>query len=178
MIIILEGPNKSGKSTIVRHLQTEYPEHNWKVIKSSAPKPGTNVFKEYIGVIEVMKNFPGNYILDRFHWGSLVYGPIYRGKKDFSLASFLNIEIKLRKLGAVVINTENTFEYLKDLYERENEEFATVDNLQEEIDRYVKVRNHSILPIIRHKVGEKDIIKNGELKSLIEGYNENILNIQ
>ena len=59
MLIILEGTNKSGKTTLANYIQEKFKDKNWKYIKCSQPKivDGENqAFNEYNSIIDSLKD--------------------------------------------------------------------------------------------------------------------------
>lgn len=76
MIIIVEGADKTGKSTLVEQIQKQHP--NFSVIHTGPPKTN-NPAREYAR--ELLKRIKAgeNVIYDRMCLGELVYGPLIRG---------------------------------------------------------------------------------------------------
>lgn len=99
MIIIIEGPDGSGKTTLAEKLsrQTGYP-----VVHRSQPKTEEEkkqMLASYLGAIETGKNI----IFDRCWYSEMVYGPVMRDESVISYPEMYFIEEKLTKHGALII---------------------------------------------------------------------------
>jgi thymidylate kinase len=88
MLVIVEGLDRCGKSTLVEHLRKRYfTSPNILVHHSSSPPkvPDPNVWElnHYSSLFATSKFLVDNYfynvIFDRFHLGAAVYGEKYRG---------------------------------------------------------------------------------------------------
>lgn len=89
MIVIIEGPDGSGKSTLISQLRAST-ELYCHVLSTSGPPPGFNAVIEELGWLA---NFPRSLFLicDRYRLISeTIYGPILRGK---SLVGAFNMHL-------------------------------------------------------------------------------------
>ncbi len=89
MLIICEGADRVGKSTLVKALQelTGFDTHHF-----SSPPDAESAKNEYFGFIE--DNVGKDFILDRSWLGELVYGPIWR---DYEVDYFKELQRKLQR---------------------------------------------------------------------------------
>lgn len=99
MIIIIEGPDGAGKTTLANQLsrQTKY-----DIVHRSQPKTDDekkHMMSEYVAVIKSSKNI----ILDRCWYSEMVYGPIMRDASVISYPEMYELEKLLAKAGAIVI---------------------------------------------------------------------------
>jgi thymidylate kinase len=89
-IIILEGPDGAGKSTLALRLKQLVTANDGRAVirHTTKPFPGEDVFKTYLnnilGALIDVRNGT-TVIFDRFHLGELVYGSIIRGKSAFDM---------------------------------------------------------------------------------------------
>lgn len=100
MIIIIEGPDGSGKTTLAEKLskQTGYP-----VVHHSYPKTDEEkrmMLSYYLDTIETGKNM----IIDRCWYSEMVYGEAIRGSSAISFPEMYLLETKLAKHGALIIH--------------------------------------------------------------------------
>ena len=150
-IIILEGENKTGKTTIadLLHKKTGY-----KIYKSS--QPGKNPFNEYMEVLDKIGN--KNAIIDRFHLGEFVYGPIYRGKCGLTMEQMKKIEDRLLEKDSMLIYCYDTSANIHKRFISENEEFAKYDKVIATLFQYDNILKETRLPILKHRMkSERDI---------------------
>lgn len=99
MIIIIEGPDGAGKTTLANQLsrQTKY-----DIVHRSQPKTDDekkHMMSEYVAAIKSSKNT----ILDRCWYSEMVYGPIMRDASVISYPEMYKLEKLLAKAGAIVI---------------------------------------------------------------------------
>lgn len=161
MIIILEGENKCGKTTLAQHIVDTF---NFDYIKCSQPKGDP-----YIQYMEILKNIKGNTVIDRFHIGESVYGPIYRSKGALSEEQIRNIELKALALNAVLIYCHDNASNIAERFNREKEEFASNDKIAVALKIYEEQIEKTILPVFLHKMmTPMDILKTLKIDKIIE----------
>ena len=98
-IIILEGIDGSGKTTLATHLKELSP---WPATIIHRGPIQTSVFEEYVApLFEV--DTDELFIADRWHLSELIYGPIYRGESLIDEEMFDQIETALNHLGVIRI---------------------------------------------------------------------------
>jgi len=82
-IIVVEGPDLAGKTTLVQNLVANL--MNVEMLRQGPPPSGVDILEHYLRPIqdwcyEPMIIRPDWLILDRWHVGELIYGPLLRGK--------------------------------------------------------------------------------------------------
>lgn len=97
MIVILEGVDKAGKTTLAEKLKEEL---HWPIVHFG--KPGPRPADEYIVFLKELKD--KDVICDRFFVGQFVYGPLFRGSVGMTPVEVVTIERLCRKIGAVLIH--------------------------------------------------------------------------
>ena len=146
-VIILEGCDKTGKSTLAKELQER---HGYKVIKCSNPKGDPYV--EYVTKLLGEDNV----IFDRFLYGELVYGPIYRRKSQLNANQVQNLELLLRSRDAVVVYCHAGVDFIKRKFTEENEDFAKAEHVERILSGYEDVLSRSTLRVIRRAIPTSD----------------------
>lgn len=139
-VIILEGVDKTGKSTLAKDLSalTGYP-----VVHLSVPPEDVDYEKHLISLIAF---HPDGVIFDRFHLGDYVYAGLTREEPALSPRGFVNVERHLANRSAVIVYC---WAELKDLQRRFVEDGETlipsseISRLQA---RYVSILKTSELP--------------------------------
>lgn len=99
MLIVLEGVDGAGKTTLTDRLLKHLPYETTRRLRSGPL--GQDPFREYEWRLKGYRPFSEeNIIADRWHVGELVYGPLYRGHSRLTAAGARHVEMYLDKLGA------------------------------------------------------------------------------
>lgn len=158
MILILEGENKTGKSTIARYICDHY---DFDYIKCSQPKGDPYV--EYMEILKKIERSGRNTVLDRFLYGEFVYGPIYRGKSGLSETQKRNIELKALSLNAHVIYCSDDPKNIAKRFKEEKEEFASEKLIKRTLELFSQVISEAIIPVSFHRMKSSDDIIHNEI---------------
>lgn len=142
MIICLEGVDGTGKSTlasaIVKELEQRFPDD--QVIYKHATQIKSDVFTEYT---EPLQDYiPGggvHYVLDRWHIGEEIYGPLYRGESKFDKASLRWTELFLASKGMRTWLLVQEHDELKKRLEARGEDFIDLDDILHIQDEYKRL---------------------------------------
>ena len=135
MIIVLEGADHTGKST----LAAELVKLGFRYTHFGPPKPGENLFERYTRALDQVKRGE-DVVFDRLHLGELVYGPVMRGKSQLTLPQARLINRYLfAKGGVLVMCTAPPAEIIAGWKSRQKDEY--VDG-QEKIEAVIKGYTH------------------------------------
>lgn len=141
MILIVEGANRTGKSTMIDYLKSlaessdvPFVLYNDRINKNEhvgiAPKGMYNYAKEVISDLLVNDRNDGLIVFDRFHISELVYGEAFRG---YTNDYMLKVDGFLDLMDAKTLYMKSDFEHVEDrhkaleyeaLQNRFNEAFA------------------------------------------------------
>ena len=101
MIILLEGPDKAGKTTLAQNLMTSLVDTGKNVRLLRRGPIQNDVFTEYLRPLDdlIGKSADTIYILDRWHVGELIYGPLLRDESQLTLAQAAYLEMVLQSFG-------------------------------------------------------------------------------
>lgn len=118
MLIIVEGPDGAGKSTLVNQL-TEYIIHSTHArvmrLHARSPKPGSDSFKEYVVPLLGYRPYdPFHVICDRWHLGERVYPKILGRETDMTREVFDRVEGFLDSRGAILVRPYVSVSTLKE----------------------------------------------------------------
>lgn len=125
MIIVLEGPDLAGKSTLARALADVT---DLEVIHRGPPTQ--HPLYEY----EPAGKWTG--ICDRWHLGETVYGPLLRGESKLDDAQLWHVAAYLRARGAIVVLLMTPLETILDRYAQRGDSLIKYDDLVRIYDRY------------------------------------------
>lgn len=95
MLVIIEGPDKSGKTTLAKEIEKQF---CYKYAHFSAP--GVDPASEYASFFSGISSPT---VCDRSYFGERVYGPLLRGTSKISNLQYAVIERICRLKGAVFI---------------------------------------------------------------------------
>lgn len=174
MIVVLEGVDSTGKTTLANQLV----ERGFEYFHFGPPQK--HALWEYTEAIEAYR--PGNnWVFDRLHWGELVYGPAYRGKSELGIPGFIWLEALLESRGAVTVFTVGQPERMSERVTRDKDDYVKydVDHLKSLQDEYFKLLVPSRTRVFVHNidlgltVSVDEIIRGGEhLEGRIRQLNE------
>lgn len=176
--IILEGPDRSGKSTLKDQL---YDTYQLNLVHFTAPKdnltktdyvltPGISVFWQIYNW--VMNNSIKNnqsMIFDRFAYSDTVYGPIYRNFGDVYFGQYETVFMNLlmRSIGTIVVHCQlEDAEKNWQLVNEENEGYLDKDRLMYVRNKYDEIFKDPKFPL---PVFHYDFMKNS-FKDVFEFY--------
>ena len=121
MIIMLEGPDLAGKTTLAKMIRRRIKN---SVIVHRGPPTGT-WDDEYLKPLQEMYETGGAYILDRWHWGETIYGPILRGRSIVDDDALEVIETWCTEHGVTRVLLMPSYELLRKRWEQQGDELVT-----------------------------------------------------
>lgn len=97
MLIVLEGVDGAGKTTLTERLLHQFPD----AIRLHSGPLKEDPFRAYEWRLRDYRPDSSQVIItDRWHVGELIYGPLYRGASKLTAAGARHVEMYLDKLGA------------------------------------------------------------------------------
>ena len=145
MIIVLEGPDLAGKSTIAKELQEHYERRNYiaKIVKFSQPEATGPIalFAEYVRSVYLAYSaefrVPDTvHIFDRLHVGEWIYGPRKRANSQLSWNQLVAIDDMLDAINARKFYVHQTKATLTERFHKRGETFVTPLELLDIADHY------------------------------------------
>ena len=127
MIIVIQGCDKTGKTTLAKKLAQM---HNLKYIHVTKPKTD-NPQQEYIDII--LNNDNVDIVVDRLHIGQNVYGPLYRNTQ---IRNFEKLQNLLLQKEAICIHATNSVQNITNLFEIQNQDFAKKQHVQIIVNKF------------------------------------------
>src|SRR5262245_36173568 len=107
MLIILEGPDGTGKTSLAQRLAVQlavkYPRDRVEVLHRGVPSPTSHPLDEYVlPLLDYGPNEGRHIVCDRWHWGEYVYPRALKRESRMDDAVFRYVELFLQSRGAVI----------------------------------------------------------------------------
>lgn len=156
MIIILEGPDGAGKTTLAEALRHRLqPDRMTQIVKHG---PYTNLVPEelckiYFRSMTQALTYNDHVIMDRSWLSERIYGNVYRGGADrVDMPRKRMLERVALARGAVVVHCQPSFELCATAFtSRSDDEYLdTLKQLQQVYDEYETLKLHTSLPVIHY----------------------------
>lgn len=167
LTIILEGENKTGKSTLAKYLKEKF---GFKVVKCSQPKGDP-----YVEYVRKLKAANGLTVFDRFLYGELVYGPLYRDKSQLTPEQVRNLELLAMAKNTIVVHCTDEVKNILKRFKQDKEDFATTDKVEATVEAFNNVILKSKLPKLVHVMKTRlDLTKKKKIDAVVKLKNENV----
>lgn len=154
MLIIVEGADGVGKTTFVKHLQQLT---DAAVLHRGVPTHD-NIWDEY--TLDLLQYEPqtspargvNNIICDRWHWGELIYGPLYRGESKLTGDGlYFSLEDWLNRRGVVVALLDHDEDVILRRWATRGEDYLQPEHLAHVLEKYEGIANASRLPVLKYQ---------------------------
>lgn len=147
MLIILEGPDGAGKSTLAQVIERELHDDTLASVEVWRKGPPTrHPLDEYeVPLLEYRPGLDRHLILDRWHWGERVYPDVLNRSTELDDAMWLHVELFLRSRGAYVVHVDASSAELKRRVTERGDDLIKPVQLAEIRLRFWYVHDDSIL---------------------------------
>lgn len=143
MFCILEGVDGGGKSTVANQLTSELESRGFLTQSLHRGVPERDVLEEYQLDVEWFRpNSDTAIVADRWHWGDIVYGELYRGSSylgGINGGTFRYLELFLRSRGAISVLIENDPQVIIQRLAARGEDYLKTEHVPHVIERYREV---------------------------------------
>ena len=149
MILIFEGPDNGGKSTICKLLTEQYEVNFDKFIRHHNPTEMLIQVMETLQHPEERGWDKGVTVLDRWYYPSDINNErVYTGEVSILEPYRKRIEDALKKLDTHLIYVVAPIEVIKERYDKRGDEFVGFDQIAEVYEAYIKFMEETSLPVM------------------------------
>jgi thymidylate kinase len=156
MIIIIEGPDGSGKTTLANQLSKQT---GYKIIHRVQPKTEEEkaiMMGEYLQTIRSGKNM----IFDRCWYSEMVYGPVMRDASVIGYPQMYDLERQLSKAGAMIIYCTDSKAALWSRCQDRGEDYivdrTTFDKICDGFDQLFAAPHY--IPVVTYKCPDMHVL--------------------
>jgi len=128
MLFVVEGPDKAGKTTLVKELQAHL-EGEVEVLHSGPIQ--RHPLDEYVRRVDCALQEYDHVVCDRLHIGEQIYGPLLRGESRMPNYVEDWIDLYLRSRGAVLIWVDTPMTVIYNRIRSEGDELIDVDQVKQ-----------------------------------------------
>jgi hypothetical protein len=140
-VIVLEGPDGAGKSTLARRIiehdalltRRRHLMHRGP-IRSDALTEYLRPLNEVVD--DAQNGVDSVFVFDRWHVGELIYGPILRGRSRLTDVQAVYIEMVLQSLGCCFLHVSQPIHALEARWEIEPDDLIKKEQLREIANKY------------------------------------------
>lgn len=148
-IIVLEGPDMAGKTTLARNISVDSALRGFHITQLKRGPLHGDPMHEYLDFLAALtterRHSNEVIIMDRWHVGELIYGPLLRGQSRLSLAQAAYVENVIQTFGANFWHVTADLPTLEDRYDIRGDTLIKkqwLGQLSDEYFRYVADRPH------------------------------------
>ena len=150
MLIVIEGTDASGKTTLVSEIQKQlkslFPNKDIEFFHKSKPDEMTRrwVLKDYVTSIENSNWNERIGVADRWHWGEVTYAPLKRPESDkdgyglLGIAGWRWVELFLASRGVSQTWLYQPLDVIKQRLSTRGDDYVSVDELDQILAQYRK----------------------------------------
>lgn len=157
MLIILEGVDGGGKSTLAQLLYERLRNDlGCRVLTRGQPK--ATPLEEYILDLDTYEPGSGEHVVcDRWHVGEMVYGPLYRSASRVGPVEDLYIEMFLRAKGALVVLCHEDTDTITARLRSRGEDFLQHEHVEHVQEWYLEWLHRTSVIAIAVSAGEASV---------------------
>lgn len=145
MLIIIEGPDNTGKTRLARHLQEVF---SLEYIHCSKPKTD-NPYVEYCELADSIKKPT---VIDRAHLGEYVYSKLWREGCSISEKKFQDLDLKFMEVFqyVVVIHAQAPNDVILERCKKNNEKLLMPDQIEKCANLFHEIISKTDIPVVNY----------------------------
>jgi len=154
MLIVIEGTDASGKTTLVSEIQKQLNDlfpNNVEFFHKSKPEEMTRrwVLKDYVTSVENFDWTKKIAVADRWHWGEVTYAPLKRPESSsdgyglLGVAGWRWVELFLSSRGASQVWLYQPLEVIQKRLSTRGDDYVSVDELDSILSQYRKAASQT-----------------------------------
>lgn len=151
MLIIVEGPDGTGKSTLVSQIADKFNEYNVKIMHAGPPT-GHPLDEYVVPLVDYQVRHAYSFrefvICDRWHLGELVYPTVLDRPSLMDINTFTYIEMFLAARGAMIVHMTDTTAYLESVLRGRGDDLVKPEQSKLMIDMFWNAVNVCNLPVM------------------------------
>lgn len=164
MLVIVDGPDCAGKSTLVEavvaRLHGEHPGD--EVVVHHKGPPAGHPLAEYVEPLLGYRPGQGVHVVcDRWHWGEAVYPRLYDRPTRMDEGVWRYTEMFLRSRGAVVLFPDVEPDVLRSRLAARGDDVFTRDKIPHAVTAFRYTAARSDLPVVRYRTSAPDLASRG-----------------
>lgn len=112
-LIVVEGIDGSGKSTLIANLVHHMPDNVGIMRRGPINRHPMEEYEYDLSGYAGLYDDTHHLLLDRWHIGEMIYGPLYRGTSQLTPAMKLHVDLLLQKFGALKLLMDTPLDVVK-----------------------------------------------------------------
>lgn len=137
---MLEGPDLAGKTTLAKMIQRRVKDA--KIVHRGPPTKTWQ--EEYLYPLDDMAWRGGMWILDRWHWGEMIYGPLLRGCSLLDDEAVRQVEAKCDQHHVVRVLLLPSRILLEKRWRERGDDLVSLEQLMKVARAYRDLRNVTV----------------------------------
>lgn len=152
MLIVIEGSDGTGKTTLSDALCEALSEtRHIELTQHHFSQPVRHPLAEYELFLDAYRPGAGqHYIIDRLHWGEIVYGELYRNGGQLTSAGFWHVEQYLRSRGAIMVHATGDPDTVIARQADKGEDFLQAVDADQAWTRFEELAGNSLQDVYRY----------------------------
>jgi thymidylate kinase len=162
VLIIIEGADKTGKTTLAKRLCERL-----KYDYAHFGAPGKNPAQEYANFLQTIER---PVVCDRFLYGEQVYGPLLRGKTLITELQLKTLERLSRSKGAILIHACTPYLTVSERLKRDGDNMITPEQNYHAYFDFERIISKANIPILKYQAANSNSADDfiDEVRSVIE----------